>query len=127
MGRKPVGKKAMTDAERQRRRRKKARKEKLKLGKKAEKEKKRLKNADDYIPTPPGITYWYRVQVGERTLWAPTTQPLASVKWGELREEDLRCLIEMAGRELECRAKGVANVNGGGVSVCNPGPPVKIS
>jgi hypothetical protein len=127
MGRKPVGKKAMTDTERQRRRRKKVRKEKLKLGAKAEKEKKRLKSADDYIPTPPGITYWYRVEVGGRTIWAPTTQPLAGMKWGELRDEDLRSLIERASHELACRAKGVANPAQGGVGIYSSDPPVKIS
>jgi hypothetical protein len=117
MGRKPVGKKAMTDAERQRRRRKKARKEKLKLGKKAERERKRLKQAETYLPTPPGISYWVRVCVEGREVWTPKTQPLASVKWAELRDEDLRSLIKQAGRELECRAKGVANLNQGGVCV----------
>jgi hypothetical protein len=57
MGRKPIGKKAMTAVERQQRRRKRLRKEKLKLGTKALKEKKRLKAAQDYIPAPPGSTY----------------------------------------------------------------------
>src|ERR1700756_3776800 len=83
MGRKPIGKKAMTDAQRQESRRKRLRKEKLKLGAKAEKEKKRLKNGDNYIPTPPGITYYVKVRVEGRDLWAPTTQPLASMKWDE--------------------------------------------
>ncbi|HJZ89692.1 MAG TPA: hypothetical protein VKE40_02395 [Gemmataceae bacterium] len=78
MGRKPVGKKAMTDAERQRRRRKRLRKEKLKLGKKALREQERLKAAEEYIPTPPGVTYFRELVVqtaeGERTVWVPTAR-----------------------------------------------------
>jgi hypothetical protein len=113
MGRKPVGKKAMTDAERQRRRRKKLRKEKLKLGRKAEKERKRLEAAKKYIPVPPGITYWVEVEVNGRKLWQPKTQPLPSMRWEELREEDLRYLIERAREELECRRLGIPNHHSG--------------
>jgi hypothetical protein len=103
MGRKPVNRKAMTDAERQRRRRKRLRAEKLKLGRQAEKERCLLKAAEDYIPMPPGITYWVRVRVGDRDVLQPTTHPLPSVSWHELRDEDLYSLIDQARRELERR------------------------
>jgi hypothetical protein len=117
MGRKPIGKKAMTAAERQRRRRARLRKEKLKLGCKAEKERKHLKAAERYIPTPPGITHWIKVRVGDREVWSPTTQPLPSMRWDQLRDEDLRSLIEQAQMELNRRA-GVGKGPGGGIGVC---------
>jgi hypothetical protein len=103
MGRKPIGRKAMTATERQRRRRKRLRKEKLKAGKKAERERRLLKEAEDYIPTPPGLTYWVKVQVSGREILQPTTQPLAAMRWRELRDEDLQSLIEQARRELDRR------------------------
>jgi hypothetical protein len=105
MGRKPAGKKAMSAAERQRRRRKKLRKEKLKLGWKAENEKKRLAAAKTYIPMPPGVTYWEKVQVEGKTIFSPKTQPLPSMYWSELRDEDLHCVIEQAQKELARRKK----------------------
>ena len=78
MPRAPIGKRAMTPAERQqkrRKRRKRLKKEKLALGRKAERQRQLLKAADDYLPTPPGITYWRKVTVvtpqGERDVWSP--------------------------------------------------------
>jgi hypothetical protein len=118
MGRKPIGRKAMTAAERQRRRREKLRKEKLKLGRKAERERKRLKAAEDYIPAPPGITYWVKVQVGGREIWQPKTHPLPSMYWHELRDEDLRSLIEQATRELDYRQRTGRRGTSSGLLVC---------
>jgi hypothetical protein len=103
MGRKPTGKKAMTDAERQRKRRKKLRKEKLALGAKAEKEKARLKEAEGYMPMPPGVTWWRKVRVGGAEILQPLTQPLPGVYWHELRDEDLNFLITAAQSELDRR------------------------
>jgi hypothetical protein len=58
MPRHPIGKKAMSPAERQRRRRKKLAKQALARMSNSE----RLeKQARTYIPMPPGITYWVRV------------------------------------------------------------------
>jgi hypothetical protein len=103
MGRKPVGKKAMTAAERQQRRRKKLRRQKLKLARKAEKEKTLLKNRQDYVPTPPGITYWVKVHIEGREILQPTTHPLPSMYWRELRDEDLHSVIDQAQKELARR------------------------
>ena len=50
MARKPIGKVAMTPAERQRRRRKRLKAEQLKTATKAERKRQRLKNAAGYIP-----------------------------------------------------------------------------
>ena len=62
-GRPPIGKKAMTAAERQRRRRKKAAKVKTLAQMKLWATKKREEYAKDYTPAPPGITYWRYRQV----------------------------------------------------------------
>lgn len=130
MGRKPIGKRPMTDAERQQRRRKKLRKAKLKLGKKAIREKKLAAAANEYIPTPPGITYWRRVKVqtvaGERIIWQPTTRPLASVNWSELTEDDLATLAEHLESEKKRRQKGSGLAVGGGVGVCSAEPPADL-
>lgn len=119
MGRKPVGKKAMTAAERQRRRRKRLRSAKLKLGKKALRQKKLLEAGEQYIPTPPGVTYWRRVTIrtvdGDRTFWQPTTRPLAAMAWGELTDADLDALREHLDREVRKRRTGRGLGGGGGV------------
>jgi hypothetical protein len=108
----------MTPAERQRRRRKRLRKEQLKLGRKAERERRRLKEAKRYIPMPPGLTYWVKVRVGDREILQPTTVPLPSAHWHEFRDEDLRYLMERARRELERRgapAEATSREPGGAV------------
>jgi hypothetical protein len=84
-------------------------------------ERHRLKLAEEYIPTPPGVTYWVRVQVGDRQIWQPTTQPLPSMRWHDLRDEDRHALIGQARKELEGRARrGEAwkETAIGGVMVC---------
>jgi hypothetical protein len=108
MARKPIGKVAMTPAERQRRRRKRLKAEQLKTATKAERQRKRLKNAAGYIPTPPGITYWHKVVVvtpeGEKECWAPTTQPYPSVDLHEFVEDgDIKALLRALAREANRR------------------------
>lgn len=93
----------MTPAGRQRRRRERLRKEQLKLGRKAERERKRLKAAKSYIPSPPGVTYWVKVRVGDQEIMQPTTLPLPSMRWRELSNEDLLSLLEQVCQEIERR------------------------
>ena len=122
MGRKPVGKKAMTDAQRQARRRKKLRKAQLKLGGtilQQEKQKKKLKaaKATDYIPVPPGITYWRQIKCAcGGWYWQPKTQPLPAMNWEELSEEELSEVAAKAIYALKMRRKGKV-VTGSGVMV----------
>lgn len=123
MGRKPLKKKAMTAAERQARHRKKVRKEELELGKKAEREKKRIEEGRNYIPTPPGVTYWQKKKVvlatGEiEEKYYPVTRPLASMHWHELTDADLDALQQCLEREREGRRNGRRGAGGGGLGVC---------
>ena len=95
MGRKPIGKKPMTPAERQRRRRKR-----LKTERSAEVRKKLAGRARDeralsYNPMPPGITVWHKTRIKAREeveIWQPTTRPLAAVQDG-LEDDDLLALL----------------------------------
>jgi hypothetical protein len=48
------------------------------------------------------------VRVGDRELLQPKTQPLPSMYWHELRDEDLHSLIEQANKELARRAAAAA-------------------
>jgi hypothetical protein len=59
-----------------------------------------------------------RVQVGDRQIWQPTTQPLPSMTWWQLRDEDLHALIKQARKELEGRAQGRRGAAGGGLRAC---------
>ena len=90
MGRKPIGKRAMTDAERQRKRRQRLRRERAANEKRA---KRRAKATT--IPSPPGITYWREVLVqtaeGEKAIIAPTTRPLAACDT-DLSNDEVRAL-----------------------------------
>ena len=101
MGRKPVGKRAMTPAERQARRRKRLRKERSVEVRRRDRLMRREKNALAHIPMPPGITYWRYVTVltdeGEREVWAPTTRPLATCGT-DLEDEDVQSLIRQLRR-----------------------------
>ena len=87
MARPPIGKRTMTPAERQRRWRKQLRKEQLALGYRAEKEQRRRRLAETYIPMPPGLTYWHTVEVltaaGPRQIHVPITKPLPSINVSE--------------------------------------------
>jgi hypothetical protein len=92
-----MGARAMTAAERQARRRKRLRKERDAEWKRKERLRRREKNARDYIPTPPGVTYWRQVRVvtpegEERDVWAPRTRPLAACR-NDLEDDDVRALL----------------------------------
>ena len=95
MGRKPIGKKPMTPAERQRRHRKR-----LKTTRSAEVRKKLAAKARDeramlYDPMTPGITVWCKVRIkaGEEVeIWQPKTRPLAAVH-DDLEDDDLLALL----------------------------------
>jgi hypothetical protein len=93
MGRPPIRKKgAMTAADRQRRRRKPSR----------ERAEQILKQ---YIPMPPGISYWDQVEVetpeGPRKVWTPRVKPLASIAHNELTDEEILELL----RQLKALAR----------------------
>jgi hypothetical protein len=112
VGRKPIGKKAMTPAQRQRRRRTRVRRALIAAGAgldKAERRKRRLaKLGKQIIPAPPGITYWREITVttleGERQVWAPITQPAPGVALRELTNIEIASLIEVLEREQDRRA-----------------------
>ncbi len=95
MGRKPIGKKPMTPAERQRRHRKR-----LKTGRSTEVRKKLAAKARDeralqYNPMPPGITVWYKKRMKAREvaeIWQPRTRPLAAFQDG-LEDDDILALL----------------------------------
>ena len=107
MARKPIGKAAMTPAERQRRRRKRLKAEQLKTATAAERRRRRLKNAAAYIPMPPGVTYWRKVAVvtpeGEREVLAPTTQPYPSLALADFEDAEVVVLLRALAREADRR------------------------
>ncbi len=96
MGRKPIGKKPMTPAERQRRHRKR-----LKTKRSTEVRKKLAAKARDerallYVPMPPGVTVWRKVRIKAREevkIWQPTTRPLAAIQVDGLEDDDLLALL----------------------------------
>jgi hypothetical protein len=96
MPRPPIGKKAMTPAERQRRRRKKLRKEQSNDWRCRERLMLREKKARNYIPMPPGITFWRKVEVqtaeGPDTIFTPTTRPLAKCET-DLDDDEIVALL----------------------------------
>ena len=106
MGRKPIGRRAMTPVERQRRHRKRLRKEKTAHALKIEAARQRQISAEKYIPYPPGITYYEKVSVitpeGEQTIFVPKTRPLAACR-DDLEDEDVVALLD----QLEKIAKGL--------------------
>jgi hypothetical protein len=112
MGRKPVGKKAMTDAQRQQRHRARTKVRLVAKGAKwdkAERRKRRLaKLGEQIVPAPPGITYWREVAVtgpeGEaKMIWTPVTQPAASVMLHELSNGEIEGLLYLLEHEQERR------------------------
>jgi hypothetical protein len=125
MGRPTIFKKgALTPAERQKRHRAKIRRQEHALGKQAFIEDKRKRLAalgQGYIPAPPGITYWRRMTVitpqGERKVYAPVTQPLASIATAELRDVDIAALIHVLQREQRVRAGEETRVLGTSLSL----------
>jgi hypothetical protein len=100
MGRPPVGKKAMTPAERQRRRRAKlAKANKENIARKI-RLKYREKSVRDYMPAPPGITLWERVphQLPDgsiKHILAPLTKPLPVVALQLEDDEALELLHQL--------------------------------
>jgi hypothetical protein len=121
-GRPPLGKQAMTAAERQRRRRKKLAKQKSSNQAKALRAIARQKNADSYMPVPPGITFWRRAKVRlddgcimETSL--PIQKPLASCET-TLDDDDVLALIRRLGavakrRGILSKAKAALESGGG--------------
>ena len=94
MGRKPIGKKPMTPAERQRRRRKRLKTERSAEVRKKLAGKARDERALSYNPMPPGITVWRKTRIKAREeieIWQPTTRPLAAVQ--DLEDDDLLALL----------------------------------
>jgi hypothetical protein len=123
-GRPPIGKKAMSAAERQRRRRKKQAGEKSAAVKKALRGIAKQKTAARYIPMPPGITYWRycEVRLADGTLKkvaAPETKPLAACDT-DLDEDDILALIRRLGTMAKQRglidSARTALEQGGGTS-----------
>ena len=96
MGRKPVGKRAMTPAERQARRRKRLRKERSVEVRRRKRLMREEKIALAHIPMPPGVTYYRKVTVltdeGEQEVLVPETRPLAACS-SHLEDEDVQSLI----------------------------------
>jgi hypothetical protein len=86
----------MTAAERQRRRRARLAKEHKTHIAKRLRFKQREETALNYAPVPPGITYWTAVTVqtaeGPKSLFAPTTRPLAACS-ADLEDEDVLALL----------------------------------
>jgi hypothetical protein len=117
MGRPPIGKRAMTAAERQRRRHKRLRKERSDDWRRRERLMRRAKNADAFIPMPPGITYWSQVAIQPsdvgRLIWQPRTKPLAACG-PSLEPDDVYALL----RQLANMARGGHH---SGMIACEPG------
>ncbi len=95
MGRKPIGKKPMTPAERQRRRRKRLKADRSDEVRKKSAAKARDERALQYIPMPPGITVWFKKRMKaneEFDAWIPRTRPLAAFQDG-LEDDDILALF----------------------------------
>ena len=97
----------MTAAERQKKRRRKLQKEQGAERSRKERLKARQKAAEDYVPMPPGITYWRRTLVvkadgtrgpgvppeGDVYMLQPETRPLAACESDLLDDDDIRALL----------------------------------
>lgn len=96
MGRPPIGKKAMSAAERQKRHRKKQKREFSALAKKAAQQKARLEAAKHDKPMPPGFHVWRRRTVntpdGETDIWVSDERPFASTDLSLVENIDLGVL-----------------------------------
>ncbi len=114
MGRPPVGKKAMTPAERQRRRRKN-----LKRAERSERERAAIARAryesdKAYIPYPPGVHYWERLRVTTESgaiveIWSPKRKPLAAIHDG-LDDEAVLALLDQLHGIAKKRGLGLTRV-----------------
>ncbi len=115
MGRPSIRKKGpMTAAERQQRHRARLKREKLKLGAKAVRQRQRLKMAEEYVPMPPGITYWRPVTIetanGPIETTVPVTRPLASLPWADLENADIVALIQRLLGQAKLRGIDVSDI-----------------
>ena len=106
MGRPPIKKTAMTAAERQRRRRARLRREQGAAVTKAKRAKARDNAQANYMPMPPGLTYWRKVKVqtaeGEQEIWHPTTRPIATLP-DDLSDDDIRSLLAQLAEMVRAR------------------------
>jgi hypothetical protein len=96
MARPPIGKRAMTTAERQRRRRAKlAKVHKTEIARRL-RFKRREEAAMNHVPAPSGITYWTQVTVqtpdGDMPIFSPVTKPLATCA-ADLEDDDVMELL----------------------------------
>lgn len=104
MGRKPVGKQAMTPKERPRRRR-------AKRGETAP----RAREDEEAIPLPPGIVYWRKARIrteegASLDTWLPVERPLAAIRRGALTDTDIVALLRQLTLEARERKIGAAAV-----------------
>jgi hypothetical protein len=100
MPRNPIGKQAMTDAERQARRRRKLQQKADAALTRRERLRKREQNAKDFQPMPPGITYWRRVTLRvdrDAEVWQPLTRPLPACD-NALEDDEVVTLIRQLHR-----------------------------
>jgi hypothetical protein len=98
---------AMTAAERQKRHRKRNRKQRTDEVVRMERFMRREENAKNYIPSPPGITYWRKVRFRpneEVEEMLPTTRPLAQCDH-DLDDEEVLALLDQL--EKIARARGL--------------------
>lgn len=108
-GRNPIGKKAMTPAERQARRRKKIAKADSAAVAKMKHAQSRTKAAKTFEAMPPGINVWRRIKVmgadGEpMEIWSAKQRPLTSMRVGDLQDEDLMSLTRSLLAEMNRRS-----------------------
>jgi len=128
MGRPPLFKEgALTAAERQRRRRKRLRRERSDELQKIATRRDAAESLKDYIPYPPGITYWELVPVqtpeGPRKTWLPNVKPLARIAHDELTDEEIVGVVQdliriSKARGLEIPWATLAPRSSAGVMVC---------
>jgi hypothetical protein len=102
MARPPIGKRAMTPAERQRRRRKKLRRHQSAEVQQQLRRKRRDEHAKKYMPMPPGITYWRTAEIltadGPREIRTPATKPLAACEQ-DLEDDEVMSLLRQLTRQ----------------------------
>ena len=98
MGRPPIGKKAMSPAQRQRRRRKTLKKAEKTEQQRATAARARYEREKQYRPMPPGVYYWKELEVRDAEnnivkIWRPHCRPLAACH-EHLEDEDILALLD---------------------------------